>query len=71
MQTVRYMVPWPEGATQEEVAENPPSMPKVEKLLNDSSKEILAVEEARVLFFTKEWYSVTIQYKGKVEQEVK
>ncbi|MFB4325695.1 hypothetical protein RB298_25575 [Priestia sp. BR_2] len=70
MKTVRYMVPWPEGKTEEEIAENLPSMPKVEKLLNDSSKEIVAVEEARMLFYTKEWYAVTIQYKEKAVQEV-
>ncbi|RDZ11511.1 hypothetical protein C3744_20840 [Priestia megaterium] len=64
------VIPWPEGKTVAEVEENPPTVPDAERFLENPNHEILAVECGKMLFFTKEWYTVTIQYTEKVSQEV-
>ena len=64
------VIPWPEGKTVNEVEENPPTVPDAERFLENPNHEILAVECGKMLFFTKEWYTVRIQYTEKVSQEV-
>ncbi|MGU3395010.1 YjcQ family protein [Priestia sp. D51] len=64
------VIPWPEGKTVAEVEENPPTVSDAERFLENPNHEIIAVECGKMLFFTKEWYTVTIQYTEKVSQEV-
>ncbi|MED4021986.1 hypothetical protein [Priestia aryabhattai] len=63
-------VPWPKGKTDAEVEENPPKVPEAEKFLKDPNIEVIDWHCAKMLHFTQYWYTVTIQYKDKISQEV-